>query len=118
RRLELVPAENLVYMPGIGVDTQFYSPERFKSTHSLIAEYVPGLNVNIPLFLMVAEFIPRKRHKDLLQAFARKEHTAAHLILAGQGKLMGAMKLLTAKLGLEDRVHFLGQRGDIPILMR
>lgn len=118
RELALVPPNNLVYMRGIGIDTQNYSPQRSSREHRQFDEDILNAHTEIPLFLMVAEFIPRKRHSDLLRAFAHLEHQNAHLLFAGTGKLLEEIKLLTNKLGLENRVHFLGQRDDIPELMR
>jgi glycosyltransferase involved in cell wall biosynthesis len=64
------------------------------------------------VFLVIAEFIPRKRHADVLRAFAQLP-PKNHLVLAGSGPLMAATKNLATELGIHDRVHFLGQRRDI-----
>jgi len=77
----------------------------------------PGLKNNDELFLMAAEFIPRKRHKDAICALAETGRTNFHLAFAGSGPLEGSMKQLASKLGVASRVHFLGERDDIPLLM-
>jgi glycosyltransferase involved in cell wall biosynthesis len=67
---------------------------------------------------MVAEYIPRKRHADALQAFARLENRQVHLVLAGSGFLEEQMKGLAASLGIADRLHFLGFRRDVRAYVR
>jgi glycosyltransferase involved in cell wall biosynthesis len=67
--------------------------------------------------LMIAEFNPGKRHRDVLQAFAGCPEDAV-LAFAGIGPLEQAMSDLAKQLGISDRVRFLGYRRDIPVLLR
>lgn len=108
----------LSYMPGIGVDLNHYSTQAVQAGD--IAELYEelGLATSTPLVLCAAEFIPRKRHADLLQAFARRaQDHEAHLLLAGDGPLRPAMEALAQALQIQARVHFLGNRQDIPRLL-
>ena len=115
---KFIEAERLRFMPGIGVDRARYSSASVSQNQlrSLYEEI--GINAVTPVLLMVAEFTERKRHADALRAFARVIHPRVHLILAGEGPLFEPMKRLAADLGIADRVHFLGARNDIPVLMR
>jgi len=108
----------VLFMPGIGVDTEVLDPERISTEEVAKTRAMLGIQDKIPLFLMIAEFIPHKRHHDVLQAFARLNHSSAHLVLAGIGPQMEAMRVLADKLGIEKRVHFVGFRNDIPQLIR
>ncbi len=67
------------------------------------------------LVTCVARFEPQKDHRTLMEAFARlaREVPAAKLVLAGSGRLQDAARRQVRELGLERRVFFLGQRGDI-----
>lgn len=114
---EIVPAGHLIYMPGIGVDRAHYSPYSVSPEEIAKVRKDMGIGDGIPLFLMVADFAPRKRHKDVIRAF-RGVRQDAHLAFAGIGNRSGKMKKLVRQLGLEDRVHFLGLRNDIPVLIR
>ena len=67
---------------------------------------------------MIAEFVPGKRHRDALAAFARLGRPDVWLALAGTGPLVDEMKRRAAELGVADRVRFLGVRRDIPALVR
>lgn len=118
RRHRIVPPERVCYMPGIGVDTDLYSPDRVAAADVARFRASLGLSPGAPLFLVVGEFIPRKRHADVLRAFARLARTEAHLALAGEGPLLEALRRLAAELGAAARVHFLGQRRDVPVLVR
>jgi glycosyltransferase involved in cell wall biosynthesis len=111
-------AEHVRYMPGIGVDTSFYAPERVETAEleRLARELL--LEPNSVLFLMIAEFNPGKRHRDALAALAECGVPGAVLALAGAGKEMDAMRRLAASLAIAERVRFLGQRRDIPALVR
>ena len=71
-----------------------------------------------PVVLMLAEFIPRKRHADALQAWKKLGQEGAHLVFAGCGPMEAPMRELRRQLGLERQVHFLGVRSDAPALIR
>lgn len=117
-RYRLVSPERLRYMPGIGVDLNYYNPDAVaeRDVQQLRSELrIPRES---PLLLMVAEFNPGKRHQDALEAFARLSHANAHLAFAGEGKLLPSMQEYAEHLGIQSRVHFLGFRRDIPRLIR
>jgi len=118
QRYHIVPAERLVFMPGIGVDPQRFSPEAVPPDEVIRVKASLSLAVEDPFFLMIAEFIPRKRHRDVLHAFARLGRSDAHLVLAGEGVLLPRMQLLANELGIANRMHFLGYRRDTPALIR
>jgi glycosyltransferase involved in cell wall biosynthesis len=68
----------------------------------------------------VARFGPYKGHSFLIKAFekVKKQVPSARLILAGDGPLKEEIQEQAAKAGLDDSVHFLGRRDDIPKLLR
>lgn len=118
QRHRIVPADKVRYMPGIGVDTSIYRPEAVSPAQVQQVRQELGLEPEDKLLLMVAEFIPRKRHSDVLHAFARVASPSAHLAFAGGGPLVDRMKALAQQLNVADRVHFLGFRTDVPVLIR
>lgn len=118
KRYRIVPTERTRYMPGIGVDIEHYSPNAVPEIEVLRVRQELGLALVTPLFLLVAEFIPRKRHHDVLKAFARLGRTEVHLAFAGDGLLMKEMQQLASDLGIQNQLHFLGLRQDIPTLVR
>ncbi len=68
----------------------------------------------------VANLYPVKGHTHLIQALAllKGAHPRLHLALAGRGQLHDDLSRQAARLGLEDRVHLLGLRADVPNLLR
>ncbi len=92
-RYRIVPRERLCFMPGIGIDIEAQQIPAACSVAAVRQEL--GVGENDTLFLCIAEFIPRKRHADLLRAFARLGINGAHLALAGSGPLQGKMEQLT-----------------------
>ncbi|GGL09632.1 glycosyltransferase [Deinococcus radiotolerans] len=119
RAFGLVPRGHLHRMPGIGLDLQHYSAEPLPPAALVDARRGWGEGGR-PYLLAVAEFIPRKRHADLLTAFARlgPEWPQLQLALAGRGALEADLRAQVQALGLTDRVHFLGFRRDIPALLQ
>ena len=57
-----------------------------------------------------------KNHAALLRAFVRLPEEYA-LVLMGDGPLRQKLEDLASGLGISDRVHFLGQRSDVPRLL-
>lgn len=118
KHYKLVPPEQVRYMPGIGVSLEHYRPDLVSEDKVIEVRQQLGIALETPLFLAIAEFIPRKRHQDILKAFARLTHPTACLALAGDGPLIEQMQKLALELGVQNRVHFLGCREDIPTLLR
>jgi glycosyltransferase involved in cell wall biosynthesis len=117
KHYRLLPPERVRYMPGIGVNLENYRPDLVPESKVMEVRKQLGLGSKTPLFLAIAEFIPRKRHQDILKAFARLTHPTACLALAGDGPLIEQMQKLALELGVQNRVHFLGCREDIPTLL-
>ncbi len=118
KRYRIVPPERVRYMPGIGVDVEHYSPNAVLEDGVLRVRQELRLPLGTPLFLSVAEFIHRKRHRDILRAFAQLARPQAHLAFAGDGPLMEEMQRLASDLGIHNQVHFLGFRQDVATLIR
>lgn len=117
-RRYIMPSERVVYMPGIGVDTRHYGPEFVAQADVKRVRDEMGLKEGQPLFLMIAELNPGKRHRDALAAFAKLGREDVHLAFAGIGPLQEEIQKQIADLGLKDQVHLLGYRRDIPALIR
>lgn len=122
RRYGIVPEGRLRYMPGIGVDLSRNSPGAVSDEQIRAVRAELGLEGGQPLFVMIAEYDPEKRHRDALQALARlnemRGRKDAVLALAGIGKLMEAVRAQAKELGLESQVRVLGWRRDVPALIR
>jgi len=94
-----------------GIDTAVFSrPEAripWRSAH--------GFGVDELLIVSVARLEPQKNPLALIEAFARG--CAGRLIIAGDGSLLEAARQRAARLGIANRVHFLGVRAGVPELL-
>jgi glycosyltransferase involved in cell wall biosynthesis len=71
----------------------------------------------VPVIGTIGRLRGQKAHDVLIEAFARiRDRTAAHLLVIGDGVLRENLLQQTREAGLEDRVHFLGVRTDLPDL--
>ena len=115
---KLVAPARLVYMPGIGVDLKYYNRQTVAESAVIQVRQELGIGEHTPVLLSVAEFTARKHHVDAIAAFAKLARPDVHLAFAGSGPLMEKMQQLAAQLGVAKRIHFLGNRPDIPVLMK
>jgi len=112
-RVGAVPRHKIRYIPN-GVDT-----ERFKPNPEDRLRVRKELGVEGFVWLAVGRFDPQKDYPNMLQAFARVVCRApdAVLLIAGDGPLRKTIEVMAQKLGIKERVKFLGIRRDIPQLM-
>lgn len=118
KRYHILPPQRICYMPGIGVDLDYYTPGVVSEAELAKVRQELGIKQENPLLLSIAEFIPRKHHRDIIKAFAKLNRPEVHLAFAGNGSLFEEMRLLASNLGVKNQVHFLGIRNDIPTLIR
>ncbi|KAB8321053.1 glycosyltransferase family 4 protein [Tolypothrix campylonemoides VB511288] len=114
----IIPPERLRYMPGIGVDLKYYSQDNTSKAEVEQVRQELNLTPTTPLFLSVGELTPRKHPQDVLKAFTLLKRSEVSLAFVGNGPLMEQMQQLVSQLGMQNQVHFLGMRRDIPTLMR
>jgi L-malate glycosyltransferase len=91
-----------------------------------------GIGMDTPLLGHVAQITPWKAQDTSIQALAklRESGVPAHLLIVGNIAFAGRgvrydnpaylqeLHQLVAELGVQDSVHFLGQRGDVPGILR
>ncbi len=117
KKHRLLPAERIFYTPGIGLDLKEYDFNQVSESEIKALRQELGLNSKDLLLLSIAEFTPNKRHRDQLIALKKLNRPEVHLAFAGDGQIRLEIEKLTAKLGLQQQVHFLGFRQDIPVLI-
>lgn len=80
-------------------------------------ELIKGITENTKLICMVGRFSEAKDQPTLIKAVSKLSEEI-HLLLVGEGPLMGDNKKLAEEIGISDRVHFLGFRQDIPRILK
>lgn len=78
-----------------------------------------GVSPNTSLLLVVSKLTDHKGHRFLIDAMPElvRQHPDLQLALAGDGELREDLEKQTRALHLNDRVHFLGYRNDVPDLL-
>jgi len=97
-----------------GVDTQ-----RFAPGDRAAARHVLGIPTDGLVAGTVGRLDPVKDQAGLVRAFARSTQASKSvLVIAGEGPSRSELESVTRELGLADRVRLVGERADIPILLR
>ncbi|MFC6826229.1 glycosyltransferase family 4 protein [Halopelagius fulvigenes] len=102
------PVHDASVVPG-GVDTETYRPDA--GTYDRMEG---GADADGTAFLTVRRLSPRMGHELLLDAFAdhAPDHPDDRLYVAGDGPLREELEARAARLGIDDRVTFLGYVPD------
>jgi glycosyltransferase involved in cell wall biosynthesis len=103
------------------LDARLVEEKRVVTVHNGMPDVPPTLRANpgqSPARLVtVARYEPQKDHGTLLRALGGLQDQPWELDLIGDGPLRGQMERLARELGLQGRVHFLGQRKDVGQLL-
>jgi glycosyltransferase involved in cell wall biosynthesis len=81
-----------------------------------VAERADPCDADPPTLIMVARFVPQKDQARLLRALAGV-NVPFRLRFVGDGPLEASVRADAKRLGLDDKVEFLGLRDDIPSLL-
>ena len=96
-------------------------PERFSFSPELrrAKRQELGLSHSTLVFGHVGRFTAQKNHLHLLDTFQQicTLHKDSVLLLVGTGQLEETVRQTTQRLGLSERVQFLGAREDVPQLL-
>jgi glycosyltransferase involved in cell wall biosynthesis len=111
-----MPGDRLALTRGIGIDLDHYSRSSVSADAVARSREELALPEGAPVVLVLAEFIPRKRHADAVLALAQSRSTDAVLVCVGDGPLLPEVRRLASQL-LGSRCRFLGFRKDVPSLL-
>lgn len=100
---------NIKYIPGVGIESNLNEIEINKEKKCLEL----GIASNTMIFTSVGELSARKNHVSVIQAISQMKEAKIQYIICGSGREEQKLLGLVKKLGLEDRVFFLGYRQDV-----
>ncbi len=111
------PERYEVVLPSVDL-TRFTPDGREEDRHAVRAEL--GIDDGAFVVASVTRLARQKAPLVLVAAAAAVSAAAPHVqwIIVGGGPLENAVRALVRELGLEDRVHLLGPRRDVPRLLR
>jgi len=95
-----------------GIDLDMFHP-RLREQHRGRLRGELGIADTVPLFVYVGSGYERKGVPQLLEAFARMQNRSAQLLLIGRDRRQRDMEARAVRLGLGQRVHFLGGQQDV-----
>ena len=101
-------AKKIIYVPGIGVDTEKFG---LHANGSNIRKEL-GIKCDDIMFLSVGEFNTNKNHEVVIRAMTQLEQKLYYIIV-GKGNKENELKQLIIQLKLQDRVKLVGFRNDI-----
>jgi L-malate glycosyltransferase len=99
-----------------GIDVERYAPVMSREDACRTIGVDPGRRH----IMHIARFHAVKDHRTLVEGFALMAADAPHvdLVLVGDGPERASIEALVEARGLRRRVHFLGVRGDVPVVLR
>ena len=100
-------------IPGIGMNTERLSLVDESKKIELREQF--GYKKDDFILLYIAEYIPRKNHKFLVESMPKliEQIPSIRLLFAGRGQLMEETKSYAKALGVDGHIDFLGFRKDI-----
>ena len=110
-RAKTFKAKKVVYIPGIGVNTEKFGNVNVNRESKREQLEIPE---NAVVLLSIGEMIKRKNQETALRAVAQLNNVDYVYLICGEGPLENYLKELTKELKIDDRVRFLGFRRDIP----
>jgi len=110
-RAKKFKANDIIAVPGIGIDSTKFENVKVNRIKKRKDLEIPEDTV---VLLIVGEMIKRKNHETALKALSTLKNNNYVLLVCGKGELESQLKEMTLKLGISDKVKFLGFRNDIP----
>lgn len=104
-------AKKIKYIPGVGIDI-----EKIKNTFvdkiKKRAEF--GINEEDIIALSIGELNKNKNHETAIRSIAKIRNPKLHYIICGRGERKQYIESLIRKLDIQEKVHLIGYRHDIP----
>ena len=111
--------QNIQYIPGMGVDDNKYNTQISEEDKKALMR---ELQLSDDDFIMIfpARLDKNKNQEFLIDVIEKlvENHKNIHLLLPGNDELNGYYQTMVKNKGLDNHIHFLGHREDIPSLLK
>lgn len=101
---------NVVYVPGVGIDT---NQIRKKSINKTIKREELGIPEDSIMVVSVGELNTNKNHIKIIKALGELNDKNVYYVICGQGELLNYLKEQANILGIDENVRFVGYRKDV-----
>lgn len=110
--------KDIQYVPGVGIDTTKFNIEMNEEEKRKLRESL-GLKNEDFVLTCIARLDRNKNQSFLINCMQElvKENDNIHLLLAGTDELNGYYQKIVKEKALNNNVHFLGKRKDVPQLL-
>lgn len=115
KNLKLRNSGDIYYIPGVGVDTSLIRNAESKR-QELLQEV--KADTNSILIISVGELNNNKNNKVVIEALGKLQNSNIHYLLCGVGDKKAELLSLSKKYKIDENVHFLDYRKDIPQLLK
>ena len=107
----------VLYIPGIGVDSAHFNPSRIAAADIVDFRRRHDIGERSRVFVMVAEFNKGKNHICALKALRLLKGKDVVMIFAGEGKLRRRYESIAERMELMDEARFIGFEKNMPLLL-
>lgn len=114
KKMKLKKNGKVYKIPGVGIETNVYKNiciDRNKLRQSI------NIKDSDFVCISIGRLDKNKNNKACIESIYQMHRKDVHLIICGEGDELNELLQLVNKLGMNDRVHFLGFRKDIPDLL-
>ncbi|MGN7385522.1 glycosyltransferase family 4 protein [Sporosarcina sp. SAFN-015] len=98
------------YIPGVGINTKKFRPD-LKDRKDLVEDL--NIPVGSVVILSVGELNRNKNHQVMIRALKSINKENVYYLISGVGEELENLRSLAIKLGVHNRVKFLGYRHDL-----
>lgn len=103
-------AKRTFYVPGVGVDTKKIRSNNNDKKEKQVSLALPEETY---IILSVGELNKNKNHEVVIRALAQLKKENIYYVVCGQGDRENYLKNLARRLGVFEKVKFLGYRNDV-----
>jgi glycosyltransferase involved in cell wall biosynthesis len=116
---EMVPHGKVVYIKGVGVDTEKFDPKKYDSKVYERYRKQFGFKDDDFVIIDIAEFTKGKNLSSLIEVFSRvlNHNCNSKLLIVGDGILFKEISDILERKELKDKIILPGWRSDIPEIL-
>jgi len=116
---KMVPHGKVVYIKGVGVDTEKFDPKKYEAKVNEHYRKQFGFKDDDFVIIDIAEFTKGKNLSSLIEVFSRvlNYNYSPKLLIVGEGILFKEISDILESKELKDKIILPGRRSDIPEIL-